>query len=577
MNLKSKKTLAIIIVCIVLILVLSVIFLSKNPLLEQNKLDSWFYSSNSNSDFSTNFIKGLMNVGSIGAVSQSLSTNDSMGYSVGGAKDISNFRANIENNYFPQPSDLTYEGLFYDYYFDTINTKECNELFCPSYSYALTKDPFSEKDDYYLSVGLNSGMKQSDFERKKLNLVVVLDISGSMGSNFNKYYYDSFGNKIDNNSLDEDKSKSKMQIANESVVELLKQLNDDDRFGMVLFDSSSYLAKPIELVGQTDMVAISNHILEITPRGGTNFEAGLKEATSLFEEYKNNDKTEYENRIIFLTDAMPNVGQIGEDSLLGMTKTNADDGIYITFIGIGVDFQTELIEEITKVRGANYYSVHSSSEFKKRMGDEFDYMVTPLVFNLNLKLESNGFEIQKVYGSPEANESTGEIMKVNTLFPSSSKEEGVKGGVILLKLKKLNDNANLKLNVTYEDRTGQINNTNEEVNLIKVESDYYQNNGIRKAVLLSRYADLLKNWMNDEKGLINEPKTIIVPSVNKEDGIIVPIEYTLNKWEHQSTPLTVSNEYKNLFQEFKTYFENEMDSLNDDMLKQEVKLLNKLI
>ncbi|MDD3159634.1 MAG: VWA domain-containing protein [Candidatus ainarchaeum sp.] len=576
MNLKSKKTLAIIIVCIVLILVLSILFLSKNPLLEQNKLDSWFYSSNSNSDFS-NVVKGLMNVGSIGAVSQSLSTNDSMGYSVGGAKDISNFRANIENNYFPQPSDLTYEGLFYDYYFDTINTKECNELFCPSYSYALTKDPFSEKDDYYLSVGLNSGMKQSDFERKKLNLVVVLDISGSMGSNFNKYYYDSFGNKIDNNSLDEDKSKSKMQIANESVVELLKQLNDDDRFGMVLFDSSSYLAKPIELVGQTDMVAISNHILEITPRGGTNFEAGLKEATSLFEEYKNNDKTEYENRIIFLTDAMPNVGQIGEDSLLGMTKTNADDGIYITFIGIGVDFQTELIEEITKVRGANYYSVHSSSEFKKRMGDEFDYMVTPLVFNLNLKLESNGFEIQKVYGSPEANESTGEIMKVNTLFPSSSKEEGVKGGVILLKLKKLNDNANLKLNVTYEDRTGQINNTNEEVNLIKVESDYYQNNGIRKAVLLSRYADLLKNWMNDEKGLINEPKTIIVPSVNKEDGIIVPIEYTLNKWEHQSTPLTVSNEYKNLFQEFKTYFENEMDSLNDDMLKQEVKLLNKLI
>ena len=43
-----------------------------------------------------------------------------------------------------------------------------------------SKDPFSLEDDYYLSVGLNSNIKESDFARKKLNLVVVLDISGSM-------------------------------------------------------------------------------------------------------------------------------------------------------------------------------------------------------------------------------------------------------------------------------------------------------------------------------------------------------------------------------------------------------------
>ena len=59
---------------------------------------------------------------------------------------------------------------------------------------------------------------------------------------------------------------------------------------------------------------------------------------------------------------------------------------YATFIGIGVDFNSELVESISKIRGANYYSVHSAEEFKKRLDDEFEFMVTPLVFGLTLKL-----------------------------------------------------------------------------------------------------------------------------------------------------------------------------------------------
>ena len=49
---------------------------------------------------------------------------------------------------------------------------------------------------------------------------------------------------------------------------------------------------------------------------------------------------------------MPNIGSISKDGLLGMTKANADNKIYTTFIGIGVDFNTELIDHITKIRGA---------------------------------------------------------------------------------------------------------------------------------------------------------------------------------------------------------------------------------
>jgi len=493
-----------------------------------------------------------------------------IGLATGGAKDINNFRENITNGYLPLPTDITYEGLFYDYYFDTGQSDECNKLFYPSYTYAVTTDPFSGEVEYYLSVGLNSGMKESDFQRKKLNLVIVLDISGSMDSGFNEYYYDRFGKKVQLSR--EERTTSKIEVAKEAVAALLDHLTADDRFGMVLFNDQAYLAKPLALVGDTDMEAIKGHIMEIRANHGTNLASGMQLGTELFGEYADIDQSEYENRIIFLTDAMPNTGDIGEESLLGMTDKNATNHIYTTFIGIGVDFNTELVEYITKIRGANYYSVHSPGQFSKRMDDEFEYMVTPLVFNLRLRLEAEGWEIEKVYGSPEADEATGELMKVNTLFPSEKEEGQTRGGLILLKLKKLAGDGSLRLEVTYEDRNGNEDSSESTILLADKEPEFFENTGIRKGIILARYADLAKNWIIDEQEHAHFSRPW-EPSVDREDGIIAPPPM-LSKWERQSLPLTVSPGYQELFKEFSTYFASEMTTIGDDTLEQELDILD---
>ncbi len=43
--------------------------------------------------------------------------------------------------------------------------------------------------------------------------------------------------------------------------------------------------------------------------------------------------------------------------------------------GVGLDFNTELVESISKVKGANYFSVHTPGEFKRRLVDQFDFAV----------------------------------------------------------------------------------------------------------------------------------------------------------------------------------------------------------
>ena len=510
------------------------------------------------------------------AVSSETTNGRTIGFSTGGAKDINNFRENIKNGYFPISTDITYNGLFYDYTFDTGEKEESKELFSPSYSTAISKDPISNKNELYMTVGLNSNIKQSDFKRKKLNLVVVLDISGSMKSSFNSYYYDKYTEKKQENT--EDNEKTKMQIANESVNVLLDQLNDDDRFGMVLFDDASYLGKPISLIRDTDVNAIKNHILEIEANGGTNFEAGYTKATELYKEYLNVNSYEYENRIIVITDAMPNYGETDEEGLMSYVKLNAEKGIYTSFIGVGVDFNTELIQTISDVQGANYYSVHNSKEFKERMGEEFEYMVTPLVFDLELNLKSTDYEIAKVYGSDTANKENGNIMKVNSLFPSKTTSDGeVKGGVILLKLNKKNEktSGNLNLSVSYKDRDGKQFSNSKDV-IFAEQNEHYDNTGIRKAIVLARYANTIKNWIMYER--TGEQRFIIIPAVG-----IMDFDYTeeqirliLGKNERTSVKLKVSDTYKNIFNTIKQYILNENNELKDETLKQEIEILEDL-
>jgi len=501
-------------------------------------------------------------------------SKDTIGFAVGGAKDINNFRENIKHGYLPLPTDMTCEGLFYDYYFDTGQTKSCNKLYCPSYSYAVTRDPFSRKTDYYLSVGLNSGMKESDFERKKLNLIIVMDISGSMSSPFNLYYYDRLGNRAE---LPwEEQHLQKIEVAKDAVTSILEQLNDDDRFGIVLFNSRAYLLQGMTLVRRADMDEIYDRISDIRADDSTNLADGMQLGTELIEKYSDYDPLEYENRIIFLTDAMPNTGETGARSLLGILKDNAANRIYTTFIGVGVDFNTELIAYITETRGANYYSVHSPHEFMERVDEEFDYMVTPLVFNLRLTLDSDDWEIEQVYGSPEADKATGELMKVNTLFPSKRVEGETRGGLILLKLRNIGDeDGSIRLKTSYEDRAGDVDGSEAKIYLDDERPEYFDNSGIRKGVLLARYADLVQNWLIDEREHASWSRPW-EPNINyEEEGICIP-PTQLGEWERTSLPLTVSPSYRALFRDFSQYFSDEIYEIGDNTLLQELQILRQL-
>ncbi len=498
-----------------------------------------------------------------------LSAERSMSYAVGGAKDIDNFRENLAAGYLPSPSDITYEGLFYGYSFNiadkSVKRNDDKRLFRPLWSRAVCQSPFKESPDHFLALGLASDLKFNDFARKKLNLVVVLDISYSMSSSFNQYHYG--GTSRNNRTSPEQAKMTKLESACRSIVAMLDHLKPEDRLGIVLFDHNAHLAKPLALVKNTKMENLKQHILDLQPAGGTSMEEGMELGEQLLRPFADSDKNEFENRMIFLTDAMPNTDDISETGLLAMTRKMADNGIYLSFIGMGVDFNTELVEAITKVKGANYYSVHSPAEFSKRLADEFDYMVTPMIFDLTMEISGEGFSIEKVIGSPDADLQTGKIMQVRTLFPSASDENGGKGSIILVKLaKQASASEKINIKISYKDRVGASVSYSEETSFSGIESPFYEDNDTRKAILLANFADLIKDVATRKYSTkLARADTIA------DDGS------GWSHWERPGQPLKIGYENLKKIDSFLEHLTDEALIIGDANLYKERKLLENLI
>ncbi|EFN50705.1 hypothetical protein CHLNCDRAFT_28788, partial [Chlorella variabilis] len=329
-------------------------------------------------------------------------------------QDVENFRENVKQGYLPLPTDVTFEGIAKDYYFDTTsNTSQpCTELFCPIYSLAAAPDPLRNASAARRRSLLQAASLQaSDFRRPRLNLVLLLDVSGSMGESFMSYYYDAAGTQ--QNLTAEELNTTKIDVAKEVLSGVLDLLAPNDSVAIVLFSTRACTPQPLSRVSCLDIPALQAQIdKDMHATSSTSLSAGLDLAIAELKkcsEGMSASLTDTENRIMVITDQQPNSGDYTTGGLAARLRKDADDGIFTTIIGVGLDLNSELAESISKVRGANYYSVHRPGEFRRRLTDEFDFAVTPLVFDLSLAVDpgslgEQGWKVLHVYGSPNPND-----------------------------------------------------------------------------------------------------------------------------------------------------------------------------
>jgi Ca-activated chloride channel family protein len=325
----------------------------------------------------------------------------------GGAQDINHFRGEAAANRMPQPDTLTPEGLMGGYDIQIPGAEVCVRVLCVTGEAMRANLPLSPADKVLVGLGFDSGVDAKTWKRAPLNLVAVVDKSGSMQG-------------------------APLMRVRESLHQILEQLRPGDQLSIVLYGDRSYRHLEPTVVGDK-RAAIRQAIDAIESAGATNMEAGLK--VGYETAFASKDGFKGVTRVMLFTDEQPNVGRTDAASFMGMAREASNKGIGLTTIGVGTQFDAPLATKVSSVRGGNLYFLRDKADVESVFAAKLDTMVSELAYDLTLTVKpQRGYRISGVYGVPGDDLKSGPdgsvSMTVPTAFLSSE------GGGLLLAMAK---------------------------------------------------------------------------------------------------------------------------------------------
>ncbi|MBW1881781.1 MAG: VWA domain-containing protein, partial [Deltaproteobacteria bacterium] len=316
-----------------------------------------------------------------------------LGVTQGGAQDIGYFRDRVDAGEVPHPRTITPEGLFSEHDLPIESRSPCHRLFC-AHGEAMQTSLLVREDTRYLAqIGFATMLTEDTFQRPPLNLVAVVDKSGSMG-----------GQPIET-----------VRAALMEVVD--RHLRPGDQLSIVTYGSSV----SVHMGPTTDRKAMRAGVRSIAIQGSTNLEAGLSKGFEVAHETRRGfDGT---TRVMLFTDERPNTGRTDAASFMGMAEGASQHGVGMTTIGVGVQFGAELATKVSSVRGGNLFFFPDARKMREVFADDFDTMVVELAYDMVLEVSpTDGLKVDGVYGVPgdaiEWTEDGAIRMEVATLFLS---------------------------------------------------------------------------------------------------------------------------------------------------------------
>ena len=221
----------------------------------------------------------------------------------------------------PSSTTITYEGILNATYFK-LNSKEEKKTMNMEISLASVKNPLSNEKEVWLGTLLKSKYDGQKID-KLIDLSIAIDISGSM-------------------------SGSRINIAKKSLIQLIQKLNDEDNITISKFNNKSQQVFPYQKVSELKKTDYIGEIEKLKATGGTNIITAFKEAYKSMTMENCNKNTI--RRMIIITDMKAHL----DKTLTEFCEKRAEEGIYISILGISSHFRTDMAELTSHVKGANY-------------------------------------------------------------------------------------------------------------------------------------------------------------------------------------------------------------------------------
>jgi Ca-activated chloride channel family protein len=203
--------------------------------------------------------------------------------------------------------------------------------------------PEGNAQNVVVKVTLDAPESSGTTERPPVNLAIVLDRSGSM-------------------------SGQKLEKAKEAAIEALRRLGPQDIFSLIVYDHNVETIIPAQSARNIEW--IESRIRGIQSGGNTALFGGVSQGAS---EVRKNREGRYVNRIILLSDGLANIGPASPEDLGRLGAALVKEDISVTTVGVGTDYNEDLMARLSQNSDGNTYFVESSVDlpriFAAELGD----------------------------------------------------------------------------------------------------------------------------------------------------------------------------------------------------------------
>jgi Ca-activated chloride channel family protein len=182
-----------------------------------------------------------------------------------------------------------------------------------------TKLVQGSNDAIYLSLDLEAPANTAPIAPKTAtDMIVVLDHSGSMAE------------------------ENRLPFARQAIIDLLNRLTAEDRFALVMFDSSAEIVSELTVVTPAERERLIQIVNTIQPGSGTNMSEGLFKAKDLAL----HSASPRNRKVLLLSDGEANEGITQPTELNRIARSISNNGLILSTIGLGLGFNETLMASL---------------------------------------------------------------------------------------------------------------------------------------------------------------------------------------------------------------------------------------